>query len=72
MTDALCDLDKLSKWLCLILFILGFFTCKFILSAKTNHITEEEHSNKQKEMLKYFNEHKKDTEEFFMNSSFAS
>lgn len=72
MTDTLCDLDKLSKWLCLFLFIIGFFACKFFLSTKTNYITEEEHSNKQKEMLKYFNEHKKDTEEFFMNSSFAS
>ena len=69
MTDELCDFDKLSKWLCLILFIIGFLACKFFLSSKTNLPTEEEHSNKQKEMLKFFYEHKKDTEDFFMNSS---
>ena len=47
MTDALCDLDKLSKWLCLILFILVFFTCKFLLSYYRRGAFEQTKRNAQ-------------------------
>lgn len=67
MKSEICTIEELSRCICVLVFILSFLFFKFALKNKSK-LTDEERMDREKERMNYFNQHKKENEDFFFGS----